>query len=172
MFWLEENLIFSNVLITGKSNFDEKNVKEMFNWSEVHSEKKYYLWNRDFSYLGFRFHSPLVWCKKNDYKIVNKWKDLLYLFDLNIFKPSIIESRVSLIRLLIWSFSIPSVWIGGRILMVTFPLLNFSALDQGLLITDGRNSNEMLILPTDIMYCRGIFRILILWVLSVNKVFI
>ena len=21
----------------------------MFNWSEVHSEKKYYLWNRDFS---------------------------------------------------------------------------------------------------------------------------
>ena len=56
--------------------------------------------------------------------------------------------------------------------MVTFPLLNFSALDQGLLIADGRNSNEMLILPTDIMYCRGIFRILILWVLSVNKVFI
>ena len=31
MFWLEENLILSNVLITGKSNFDEKNVEEVFN---------------------------------------------------------------------------------------------------------------------------------------------
>ena len=41
-FWLEENLILFNVLITGESNFDEKNVEEMFNWSEVHSEKKYY----------------------------------------------------------------------------------------------------------------------------------
>ena len=41
----------SNVLIRGESNFDEKNVEEMFNWSEVHSEKKYYLWNRDFSDL-------------------------------------------------------------------------------------------------------------------------
>ena len=29
MFWLEENL--SNVLITGESSFDEKNVEEMFN---------------------------------------------------------------------------------------------------------------------------------------------
>ena len=48
MFWLEENLTLSNVLITGESNFDEKNVEEMFNWSEVHWEKKYYLWNRDF----------------------------------------------------------------------------------------------------------------------------
>ena len=27
----------------GESDFYEKNVKEMFNWSEVHSEKKYYL---------------------------------------------------------------------------------------------------------------------------------
>ena len=27
----------------GESNFAEKNVKEMFNWSEVHSEKKKYL---------------------------------------------------------------------------------------------------------------------------------
>ena len=27
----------------GESNFDEKNVEEMFNWSEVLSEKKYYL---------------------------------------------------------------------------------------------------------------------------------
>ena len=27
----------SNVLITGESNFDERNVQEMFNWSEVHS---------------------------------------------------------------------------------------------------------------------------------------
>ena len=32
-----------------ESNFDEKNVEKMFNWSEVHSEKKYYLYNRDFS---------------------------------------------------------------------------------------------------------------------------
>ena len=31
MFWLEKNLILSNVLITGESNFDEKNVKEVFN---------------------------------------------------------------------------------------------------------------------------------------------
>ena len=29
----------------GESNFDENNVEEMFNWSEVHSEKKYYLKN-------------------------------------------------------------------------------------------------------------------------------
>ena len=29
MFWLEENLILSNVLITGDSNFDEKNVEEL-----------------------------------------------------------------------------------------------------------------------------------------------
>ena len=31
MFWLEENLILSNVLITGESNFDEKNVEEVLN---------------------------------------------------------------------------------------------------------------------------------------------
>ena len=31
MFWLEENLILSNVLIRGESNFDEKNVEEVFN---------------------------------------------------------------------------------------------------------------------------------------------
>ena len=43
MFWLEENLILSNVLSTGKSNFDEKNVNEMFNWSEDHLEKKDYI---------------------------------------------------------------------------------------------------------------------------------
>ena len=43
MFWLEENIILFNVLITGESNFDEKNVKEMFNWSEFPSQKKYYL---------------------------------------------------------------------------------------------------------------------------------
>ena len=29
-FWLEENLILPNVLITGESNIDEKNVEEMF----------------------------------------------------------------------------------------------------------------------------------------------
>ena len=35
--------VLPNALITVESNFDEKNnVKEMFNWSEVHSEKKYY----------------------------------------------------------------------------------------------------------------------------------
>ena len=27
-----------NVLITGESNFDIRNIQEMFNWSEVHSE--------------------------------------------------------------------------------------------------------------------------------------
>ena len=43
MFRLEENLILSNILITGESKFDEKHVKEMFNWSEAHSEKKYVL---------------------------------------------------------------------------------------------------------------------------------
>ena len=31
MFWLEKNLILSNVFITGESNFDEKNVEEVFN---------------------------------------------------------------------------------------------------------------------------------------------
>ena len=31
MFWLEENLILPNVLITEESNFDEKYVKELFN---------------------------------------------------------------------------------------------------------------------------------------------
>ena len=43
MFWLEENLILSNVLITGESNFDQKNVQEMFNCSEVHSDGNDYL---------------------------------------------------------------------------------------------------------------------------------
>ena len=43
MFWLQKNLILSNFLITEESNFDETNVAEMFNWSEVYSEKKYYL---------------------------------------------------------------------------------------------------------------------------------
>ena len=28
-----------------------KNGQEMFNWSEIHSEKKYYLWNWNFSTL-------------------------------------------------------------------------------------------------------------------------
>ena len=40
MFWLEENLILSNVLIRGESNFDDKYVKksvqQVFNWSEFH----------------------------------------------------------------------------------------------------------------------------------------
>ena len=36
-------MCLSNVLITGESNFDEKNVEEMLNRSEVHLEKKYYL---------------------------------------------------------------------------------------------------------------------------------
>ena len=35
MFWLEKNLILSNVLITGESNFDEKNVKEVFNMCSI-----------------------------------------------------------------------------------------------------------------------------------------
>ena len=48
MFWLEESLILSNVLIAGESNFDEKNVEEVFNlcsncvqlvfnWKELHT---------------------------------------------------------------------------------------------------------------------------------------
>ena len=53
MVWLEENLILSNVLIAGESNFDEKNVEEMFNWSEIYSEMKYHLWNRDFKDFHF-----------------------------------------------------------------------------------------------------------------------
>ena len=43
MFWLKDNRILSYDF-----DFYEKNVEEMFKWSEVHSEKKYYLWNRDF----------------------------------------------------------------------------------------------------------------------------
>ena len=31
MFWLEENLILSNVLIIGESNFDDKYVEKVFN---------------------------------------------------------------------------------------------------------------------------------------------
>ena len=34
MFWFVENLILSNVLITGESNFDEKNVKEIEHWTD------------------------------------------------------------------------------------------------------------------------------------------
>ena len=46
-----ERIIFSSNQNIGEaiSNFDEKNVQEMTNWSEVHSEKKYFLYNRDFS---------------------------------------------------------------------------------------------------------------------------
>ena len=50
----------SNVLITEESNFDEKNDKEMFNWSEFHSEKKYYLWNKD--YWVFLIHNSGLNC--------------------------------------------------------------------------------------------------------------
>ena len=32
---------------------DDKNVQEMFNWSEVCSLKKYYFWNRDYSNMYF-----------------------------------------------------------------------------------------------------------------------
>ena len=31
----------------------KKNVEEMFNWSKVHSEKIYYLYNRDFNSITF-----------------------------------------------------------------------------------------------------------------------
>ena len=38
MFWLEENLILSNVLIRGESYFDDKYVEKVFNLcSTVHS---------------------------------------------------------------------------------------------------------------------------------------
>ena len=53
MFWLKENLILSNVLITGESNFDERNGQEMFNWSEVHSWNDNFLKNPYFSKLAF-----------------------------------------------------------------------------------------------------------------------
>ena len=43
IFFIKIRFSLSNVLIRGESNFDEKNVEEMFFWSEVHSEKKYYL---------------------------------------------------------------------------------------------------------------------------------
>ena len=46
MFWLEKNLILSNVLITGKSNFDEKNVEETFNWSFILSKGKVHTYIR------------------------------------------------------------------------------------------------------------------------------
>ena len=36
-FFLTFSECLSAVMITGESNFDEKNVQEMFNWSEVHS---------------------------------------------------------------------------------------------------------------------------------------
>ena len=43
MFWLEENLILSNVLIKEEYNFDEKYVEKSvlhwFNWSEFHLSK-------------------------------------------------------------------------------------------------------------------------------------
>ena len=67
MFWLKENLILSHVLITEESNFDEKNDKEMFNWSEFHSEKKYYLWNKD--YWVFLIHNSGLNCNWNFMKV-------------------------------------------------------------------------------------------------------
>ena len=39
----------SNVLITGESNFDERNGQEMFNWSELHSDRNNFLKNPYFS---------------------------------------------------------------------------------------------------------------------------
>ena len=41
--------------ITGGSNFDERNVQEMFNWSEVHSERNNFFRNPYFR----RFHQIL-----------------------------------------------------------------------------------------------------------------
>jgi hypothetical protein len=34
---LTQKMCFSNIVITGETNFDERNGQEMFNWSEVHS---------------------------------------------------------------------------------------------------------------------------------------
>ena len=49
MFWLEKNLILSNVLITGESNFDEKkcqrSVQHVCNWTELHTFWNYLLQN-------------------------------------------------------------------------------------------------------------------------------
>jgi hypothetical protein len=51
MFWLEENLILM------KKGW--RSVQLVFNWSELHSEKKYYLQNRDFSAALKTHHS--IW---------------------------------------------------------------------------------------------------------------
>ena len=66
MFWLEENLILSNVLITGESNFDEKNVNEVFNmWTELHTYWNYFQiivrLKFDSSGFAFDFNSSKAW---------------------------------------------------------------------------------------------------------------
>ena len=56
MFWLEENLTLSNVLITGESNFDEKNVEKVqlvFNWTELHTYWNYLLQNWYFRWENY-----------------------------------------------------------------------------------------------------------------------
>ena len=50
-------MCLSNVLITGESNFDERNGQEMFNWSEVHSERNNFLKNPFFSrHIEWQWH--------------------------------------------------------------------------------------------------------------------
>ena len=56
---------------------DDKNGQEMFNWSEVHSEKKYYLINRDvrklfgkkqtFLHIKSYFHDHVHTCHQSHY---------------------------------------------------------------------------------------------------------
>ena len=47
-----ENLILSNVLIRGDSNCDDKSGQKVFKWSELHSERNYFLQNYNFSKVG------------------------------------------------------------------------------------------------------------------------
>ena len=60
MFWLEDNLIHSNVLINEESNFDdkyvEKSVQLVFNWSEFHLFEMTCYKIHTLKYRGKKFH--------------------------------------------------------------------------------------------------------------------
>ena len=56
MFWLEENLILSNVLIRGESNFDDKYVEKSVQLVRGSSFRNELLQNPYFSYLGSIFY--------------------------------------------------------------------------------------------------------------------
>ena len=57
---------FSNVLIKGESNFDERNVQEMFNsWSEVHSQRNNFLKDPYFKHMIQYASEKLSYCKQD-----------------------------------------------------------------------------------------------------------